>query len=73
MPKISAVINTRNEERNIRYCLETLQWCDEIIVVDMESEDKTVEIAKEYTDKIFNHPKILAFYSKKVCCGKSNW
>ena len=61
MPKISAVINTRNEERNIRYCLETLQWCDEIIVVDMESEDKTVEIAKEYTDKIFNHPKVLAF------------
>lgn len=61
MPKISAVINTRNEEQNIRYCLETLQWCDEIIVVDMESEDKTVEITKEYTDKIFNHPKVLAF------------
>jgi len=61
MPKISAVINTHNEEQNIRYCLETLQWCDEIIVVDMESEDKTVEIAKEYTDKIFNHPKVLAF------------
>jgi len=61
MPKISAVINTRNEEQNIRYCLESVKWCDEIIVVDMESEDKTVEIAREYTDKIFSHKKIVAF------------
>ena len=59
--KISAVINTRNEEHNIRYCLETLKWCDEIIVVDMESEDKTIEIVRRYTDKIYNHEKILAF------------
>jgi glycosyltransferase involved in cell wall biosynthesis len=61
MQKISAVINTRNEEQNIRFCLEALKWCDEIIVVDMESEDKTVEIVREYTDKIFNHEKVLAF------------
>jgi glycosyltransferase involved in cell wall biosynthesis len=61
MVKISAVINTRNEEQNIRYCLETLNWCDEIIIVDMESEDKTVEIAREYTDKIYCHEKVLAF------------
>jgi len=61
MPKISAVINTRNEERNIRYCLETVKWCDEIIVVDMESHDKTVEIAREYTEKIFTYPKGLAY------------
>ena len=60
-PQISAIINTRNEERNIRCCLETVKWCDEIIVVDMESEDRTVEIAREYTDKIFNHPKVAAF------------
>lgn len=61
MPTISAVINTRNEEENIRYCLETLKWCDEIIVVDMESEDRTVEIARGYTDKIYTHEKVLAF------------
>jgi (heptosyl)LPS beta-1,4-glucosyltransferase len=61
MPKISAVINTRNEEQNIRFCLESLKWCDEIIVVDMESDDKTVGIAREYTDKIYNHEKVLAF------------
>jgi len=61
MPKISAVINTRNEEQNLRYCLETVRWCDEIVVVDMESEDRTVEIAREFTDRVFPHRKILAF------------
>lgn len=61
MPTISAVINTRNEERNIRFCLESVRWCDEIIVVDMESEDGTLPIAREYTDKIYTHRKVLAF------------
>lgn len=61
MTRISAVINTRNEECNIRFCLESVKWCDEIIVVDMESEDGTVPIAREYTDKIYTHEKVLAF------------
>lgn len=61
MPMISAVINTRNEEQNIRFCLESLRWCDEIIVVDMESDDKTVDIAREYTDKIYSHEIVRAF------------
>jgi len=59
--KISAVILARNEERNIRYCLKTVRWCDEIVVVDMESSDSTVEIAREYTDKIYRHAKVEAF------------
>src|SRR5674476_460941 len=53
MPKISCVINTFEEAQNIRFCLEALTWCDEIIVVDMFSSDETLKIAKEYTDKIF--------------------
>ncbi|MFA6147232.1 MAG: glycosyltransferase family 2 protein [bacterium] len=72
MPKISAVINTRNEERNLRECLETVQWCDEIVVVDMESEDRTVEIAREYTDRVFTHKKILAFdAARNFAVGKA--
>ena len=51
--KISAVINTWNEEQNLEDCLKSLHFCDEIIVVDMASEDKTVEIAKKYTHKVF--------------------
>lgn len=53
MSKISVVIITKNEEKNIVNCLETVKWADEIIIVDSFSTDRTVEIAKKYTDKIF--------------------
>ncbi len=43
---ISVVILTKNEEKNILDCLETISWADEIIIVDDESEDRTLEIAK---------------------------
>ena len=55
--KISAIVIARNEEGMIENCLKTLGWVDEIIVVDDESEDKTVEIAKRFTDKVFVHKK----------------
>jgi len=50
---ISVIIHTFNEEKNIRNCLETVKWADEVIIVDMYSDDRTIEIAKEYTDKIY--------------------
>ncbi len=51
---ISIVVITKNEERNIKPCLESVYgWAEEIIVVDDESTDRTVEIAAAYTDKIF--------------------
>ncbi len=53
MSKISAVLVVRNEEKNIIRCLESIKWVDEIIVVDQSSVDRTVELAKKYTDKIF--------------------
>lgn len=52
MPKLSVIIITYNEENNIKDCLESVKWSDEIIVVDSHSNDKTVEIAKSYTDNI---------------------
>lgn len=51
--KISVVIITGNEENNIKDCLKSVSWADEIIVVDSESNDETVIIAKEFTDKVF--------------------
>jgi glycosyltransferase involved in cell wall biosynthesis len=51
--KISAVLIVRNEEKNIVRCLESIKWVDEIILVDQSSNDKTVELAKKYTDKIY--------------------
>jgi glycosyltransferase involved in cell wall biosynthesis len=50
---ITAVIITKDEERNITACLESLRWVDEIIVVDACSSDRTVEIARQYTDRVF--------------------
>ena len=55
--KISVLINTLNEERNIRNCLECVKWADEIIIVDSFSDDETTTIAREYTDKIFTYPR----------------
>ncbi len=54
-PKISACVMTFNEEANIRRCLESVRWCDEIVIVDSYSADRTVEICREYTDRVFQH------------------
>ena len=53
MNKISVIIITKDEEKNISDCLKSVEWADEIIVVDAESTDKTVELAKNFTDKVF--------------------
>lgn len=55
---ISAVIHTLNEQDNIKDCLESIKWVDEIIIIDMGSEDKTLEIAKEYNAKIYFQQKV---------------
>ncbi len=53
MMTIAAIVITKDEERNIAACLESLKWVDEMIVVDAESKDRTVELAKAYTPKVF--------------------
>ena len=47
-PRLSAIITTFNEEANIAGCIESLLWCDEILVVDSFSTDRTPEIAQGY-------------------------
>lgn len=54
VPKVSAVIITYNEEAIIAKTLSRLDWCDEIIIVDSGSTDKTVMICQEYGCSIFN-------------------
>lgn len=53
-PTIGAVIIAKNEEAIVRNMLESVKDFDEIVFVDTGSTDKTIEIAKEYTDKIFH-------------------
>lgn len=52
---ISCCIITFNEEHNIRECLESVSWADEIVVVDGHSTDATRSIAREYTDRVIEH------------------
>ena len=53
MEKISVAIITKDEERNIRDCLESVKWADEILVVDNGSTDRTLSICQEYGARIF--------------------
>jgi len=51
-PRISACIICFNEEENIRACLESVAWADEIVVVDSFSKDRTVEIAQAFGPQV---------------------
>ena len=66
-PKVSGVITSFNEEHNIADCIESLDWCDEIILVDSFSTDATPEIAKR-------HPKVKLFQREYFGAGaQKNW
>lgn len=51
-PRLSVTVITWNEEERLRRCLESVQWADQIVVVDAGSDDKTVEIARGFTDHV---------------------
>ena len=53
--KISATIITYNEERNIARAMESLRCCDEIVVVDSNSSDRTVEIAEKLGARVIEN------------------
>ncbi|MEE3201683.1 MAG: glycosyltransferase family 2 protein [Acidobacteriota bacterium] len=55
MRPVSVVIITQNEADNIRNALESVQWADDIVVVDSGSTDDTIQIAKQFTDRIVSH------------------
>lgn len=72
MNKLSVTIIAYNEEENIRDCLESVKWADEIVVVDAGSRDKTVEISKEYTDKVFTNPWPGHYQQKNFAIDKTS-
>ena len=53
MSRLTVTVIAWNEEERLRACLESVAWADEIVVVDAESTDKTVQIAREFTDKVW--------------------
>ena len=50
---LSVIILCKNEENNIERCLKSVEWADEIVVVDSYSNDSTLDICKKYTDNIY--------------------
>jgi len=53
MATLTVITLTLNEEQNISACLESARWADELIVVDSGSQDRTVEIARTFTERVF--------------------
>lgn len=73
MSKISVVINTLNEEKNIERALKSVIWADEVVVCDMHSEDETVRIAKKYKAKVVYHkPTGYVEPARNFAIGKAN-
>jgi len=56
MNRLSVTIIAWNEEERLRACLESVAWAEEILVIDAESTDKTVQVAREFTDRIWVRP-----------------
>ena len=74
---ISAVINTRNEEANIEGCLECIRdHVDEIVISDMHSTDRTVELCRKYTNRIAFQPKrdmVDSVREEGILRAKNDW
>jgi len=65
MVNLSVIIITRDEADNIRACLESVAWADEIIVVDSGSQDDTVAISREFTPHVHVHNDWTGFGVQK--------
>lgn len=53
---VTAYVYAYNEERNIADCIASVAWCDEVLVVDSFSTDRTLEIARELGARVLQHP-----------------
>jgi len=75
-PTLSVIIITKNEEHDIRDCLESVKWADEVIVLDSGSTDNTLKITREYTDKAYSSVDWQGFGIQKnraLAYASSDW
>ena len=61
MQTITALVHTKNSAATLESCLASLSWCDQIWVIDMQSSDATLKIAKKYDARIFEEKSQLQF------------
>ena len=75
MGKLSAIIITKNEEKNLRRCLDSIAFVDEIIINDTGSTDKTLAIAGEYKCRVLQN-EFAGFGNAKqqaLAAAKHEW
>ena len=72
---ITAIIIAKNEEKMIQACLESLNWCQNIVLLDNGSTDKTVEIAEEYNCQVlaYQHPSFAKMRERALSLVKTDW
>lgn len=76
MSSLSVILITKNEAANIRECLQSVAWADEIIVVDSGSTDETSSIAKEMGAQVHMHADWPGFGPQKnraLACASKDW
>jgi len=64
-PRVTGIVTCYNEEEHIGACIESMSWCDEILVVDSYSIDRTEEIARGYEKVRFLQRKYFGGASQK--------
>ena len=72
---VSCCIICKDEEENIKRCLESVKWCDEIVVVDSFSSDKTISICQDYPTQIIQRtwPGYIEQKRFALSQAKNNW
>ncbi len=65
---VSVLVPVKNEQRNIEECLRRLQWCDELVVVDSQSADRTIAISQAMGAEVYQF-----YYSREGWPKKKNW
>lgn len=73
--RFSVIIITKNEAENIRACLESVAWADEIVVVDSGSSDATIDICKEFNARVYVHdwPGFGAQKNRALSYATNEW
>ncbi|NOZ71576.1 MAG: glycosyltransferase [Chloroflexi bacterium] len=74
--QFTGIVVTYNEARRLRECLNSLAFCDQLIVVDLGSTDSSVEIAKEYGAEIFQHDRVQVvedIHEKAASWASHDW
>ena len=75
MPQVSVIVIALNQEDHIVPCLETVRWADDIVLVDSGSQDRTLELARDFTNRIFtiNWPGFGAAKNYALDQARGDW